>query len=56
MGHSEFSTTFDLYGKLLDRSEPEAIDAVDAYLAGVSVGPSVGPPCADRSGSERKVA
>lgn len=56
MGHSKFSTTFDLYGKLLDRSEPASVAAVDAYLAGVAVGPSVGPPGADEGGLEREAA
>lgn len=50
MGHSSVATTFDLYGKLLDRSEAEAVGKVDAYL---SVGPSVGPTAAVSSGSER---
>ena len=46
MGHSSVATTFDLYGKLLDRSEAEAVGKLDAYL-------SVGPTAAVSSGSER---
>lgn len=56
LGHSKFSTTFDLCGKLLDRSEPASVAAVDDYLAGVAVGPSVGPIGADESGLEREAA
>lgn len=51
MGHSSITTTFDLYGKLLDRSEAEQTALVDAYLTGPNrmgtVGPAVGPTRAD---------
>lgn len=52
MGHSKITTTFDLYGRLLDRSEAESVEKVDAYLSGTFVGPSQ----AARSGSQRSVA
>jgi hypothetical protein len=50
MGHSSINTTFDLYGRLLDRSEAESVGKVDASLA---VGPSVGPTGAEQSGQQR---
>lgn len=51
LGHSDISTTFNIYGKLLDRSEPESIAKVDDYLS--AVGPSMGPTGAVDSGSGR---
>lgn len=53
MGHSSITTTFDLYGRLLERSEAEAVAAVDGYLA---VGPPVGPSRAAQGGSEPPTA
>ncbi|MDP9386267.1 MAG: tyrosine-type recombinase/integrase [Actinomycetota bacterium] len=50
MGHSSITTTYDLYGKLLDRSEAEQVALVDGYLRGTSVGPTG----AEGSGTERK--
>jgi integrase len=50
MGHSSINTTFDLYGRLLDRSEAESVGKVDSFLA---VGPAVGPPGAEPSGKQR---
>jgi integrase len=50
LGHADISTTFKLYGKLLDRSEPESVAKVDQYLA--SVGTSMGTTDAEQSGSE----
>jgi integrase len=50
MGHSSITTTFDLYGRLLDRSEADSVEKVDKYLV---VGPSVGPTGAARSGKQR---
>jgi len=52
MGHSSVATTYDLYGKLLDRSEAESIERVNRYL----VGPFVGPSRAARSGFGRSAA
>lgn len=40
LGHADISTTFGIYGKLLDRSEPESVSKVDSYLA--AVGTSMG--------------
>jgi integrase len=54
MGHSSITTTFDLYGKLLDRSEAAQTALVDEYLS--AVGPSVGPLRADEGGLERSEA
>jgi integrase len=51
LGHADISTTFGIYGKLLDRSEPESVAKVDAYLA--AVGTSMGTSDADQSGLER---
>lgn len=51
LGHSDISTTFNIYGKLLDRSEPESIAKVDDYLS--AVGTSVGTTGAAEGGSER---
>lgn len=52
MGHSSITTTYDLYGKLLDRSEGEQVALVDGYLRGTFVGPSG----AKSSGTERKAS
>lgn len=52
MGHSKITTTFDLYGRLLDRSEAESVAKVDDYLSGTFLGPSQ----AASSGSQRSVA
>ncbi len=51
MGHSSITTTFDLYGRLLEGSEDEWVVKVDAYL---SRGTAVGPSGAQTSGMERK--
>jgi integrase len=51
LGHADISTTFGIYGKLLDRSEPESVAKVDSYLA--AVGTPMGTSDADQSGLER---
>lgn len=51
MGHSSITTTFDLYGRLLEGSEAEWVGKVDAYLAR---GTAVGPSGAESSGMERQ--
>jgi integrase len=50
MGHSSITTTFDIYGHLIDRSEAGEVAKVDDYLRGSSVGHRV----AEHSGTERK--
>lgn len=50
MGHSSITTTFDIYGHLIDRSEPDEVAEVDDFL----VGHSVGHRGAEQSGNERK--
>lgn len=54
LGHADISTTFGIYGKLLDRSEPESVAKVDDYLA--AVGTAMGTADAEGSGSERSAA
>lgn len=50
MGHSSITTTFDLYGRLFDRSEADAVDRVGRL-------PGRGTPCGTtKSGAGRSRA